>query len=322
MEPRSRAAGNPRRGVAMPESAQRRDVYLEQVLDNFGRFISNHYAVPSQVDMLAGTVQTSNTITPSITIPLSNMVASTIGTMTSNTHTFSGKSLSVMAGNTGQQNWNITTISDALALRNLRALYRYVIVPGVSDDQLMGKDGKGGEYTVPRHYDYYVNITPDPFFLLPPQCVICVNADRISDPKAPRFINQDLKVTEETAWLFWKNTDGTFSSKYHTLPANTPSMKYLGRHAGYELYIQEKDIDRLYRFLLFTLPVSEPVPPAGAKPVEAAAVPLPKPPRKPGVPPPAPALPPAGLGGGPAANPRGITPFFLPTPLGIQPQPQ
>jgi hypothetical protein len=303
------------------------DVYLEQVLDNFGLFISNRYAVPSQVDMLAGTVQTSNTITPSITIPLTNMVASTIGAMISNTHTFAGKSFSVMAGNTGQQNWNITTISDAMALRNLRALYRYVIVPGVSDAQLIGKDGKDGEYTVPRHYDYSVNITADPFFLLPPQCVICIQEEKITDPKSPRFINEDLKVTEETVWLFWKNADGTFSSKYHQnnpfppLPADTPKMKYLGRHAGFELYIQEKDLDRLYRFLLFTLPVSEPVPPAGAKPVEVVAVSPPKPPGKPAVRPPAP-LPPAGLGGGPAANPRGITPFFLPTPLGIQPQPQ
>jgi hypothetical protein len=143
------------------------DVYLQQVLDNFGRFIGNPYAVPSQVDMLAGTVQTSNTITPSITIPLSHMVASTIGTMTSNTTTFAGKSLSVMAGNTGQQNWNITTISDALVLRNLRALYRYQIVPGT---QLIK------EYVVPQHYDYYVNITPDPFFLLRPQCIISLSS--------------------------------------------------------------------------------------------------------------------------------------------------
>src|SRR5262249_8642582 len=92
---------------------------------------------------------------------------------------------------------------------------------------------------------------------------------------------------------------------YHSTQKN---MEYLGPHAGYELYIKRADVELLYKFMLFTLAVSEPVPPPGAKPAEVPPVkPPPKPSRKPAervVPPPTPAPPPTGMGGGPAANPR------------------
>lgn len=277
------------------------DFYMNEALDNFGRLISNPYAVPSQVDILVGTAQTSNSITPNLTFPLTHMFASAVGSTTSRTTTIAGASMGIMAADAWQQNWNITTISDANQLRNLQALYRHEIIAG-SDITT--------EYIVPVHYDYNASLVEDPFFRIPPHCVLCVPMDRQQDPKAKKALNPDL---EDPGWLFWQLPDGSFSSKTMTLPANTVDMRSLGAHSGYALYIRERDLPKLSKFLFFILPVTEPTPPSGAKP--------PPPPEHGGVAPKkgsAPAT--APLGGGPAANPR-MMPFGL-VPYGIQPQAQ
>ena len=46
-------------------------IHTNQVLENLSRFIDEPYALPSQVDITSGTIQTSNSITPTVTSPLS-----------------------------------------------------------------------------------------------------------------------------------------------------------------------------------------------------------------------------------------------------------
>jgi hypothetical protein len=310
------------------------DVYLRQALDNFGHIIKNDDAVPSQVDILAGTVQTTNSITPNLTFPLSSMVASAVAATTTKTTTTAGASLGIMAADNWQQNWNITTVSDANQLRNLRALYRYEIVANTKIEE---------EYHVPYHYGTSGILERDPFFLTRPQCVICIarnslqtidfsaapvivpdgngvrtpqelEADeeqkakeearkakltKLLDPNIEITLGKDFELNDDLkhdGWLYWKLGDGRFKSKKGEISLDESKMISLGIHDGYALYIQDKDRDNLARFLFFLLPVTEPTPAAG----------------KVGGP-----TPPPGAGGS-AANPR-MLPFALPQ-LGIQVQ--
>lgn len=118
-------------------------LYTKQVLENLSKFIDEPFATPSQLDFAAGTVQTSNSVTPTITFPLSTSVATAVGSATTKTTTIAGSSLGIGASDSWQQNWTVTPISDANTLRNLRALYRYVIY---------GTDLKS-EYNISRMFD-------------------------------------------------------------------------------------------------------------------------------------------------------------------------
>ena len=107
------------------------DLVTKQILHNISATLDNPYAVPSQVAVAAGTVQTSNSVTPTLTSPLSNTrtatntVAATITSAIATTVT--GKSLSVSANDVWQQAWTLDPVStDSDRARRLRALYRYV----------------------------------------------------------------------------------------------------------------------------------------------------------------------------------------------------
>lgn len=120
------------------------DVYTQQALDNLAKYIDDPYALPSQVDFTSGIVQTSNSIQPTLTLPLSTNIARTISgssTMAAAASTTSGfqkvttlagASLGLSASDAWQQNWTITPVIDGNDLRNLRAVYRYETVPGVN----------------------------------------------------------------------------------------------------------------------------------------------------------------------------------------------
>jgi hypothetical protein len=110
-----------------------------QVLLNLSRFIDNDAAVPAQLNISSGAASTTNSITPSVTAPLSNAVtatgaaAQTIAAATSTTRTDTlasvrnASTLSLNAGDTWTQNWNFAPVTDEGQLRRLRALYRYAI---------------------------------------------------------------------------------------------------------------------------------------------------------------------------------------------------
>jgi hypothetical protein len=204
------------------------DVYTRETLTNLSKFIDDPHAVPSFIDLSAGTVQTSNTITPAAGMPLTrSFISGPTGVVTSGT--LAGATFNVTAADTWQQNWNIGPVNDANTLRNFQALYRRAI--GYPDSNLKL------EYHPPWTMQKGV-LRPDPFSLQYPHCVICADG-----------INGKLK----SGWLY--AVGGPKS-----IPPNV-EMVDLGHYGYHELYMTKADYDAgvLSDFVFFMLPVTAPV---------------------------------------------------------------
>lgn len=204
------------------------DVYTREVLLNLSRFIDNPHAVPSFIDLSAGTVQTSNTITPSVGTPLSRSLTSgPTGALTSGM--LAGSTFNLSATDNWQQNWNVGPVNDANILRNFQALYRNAV--GFPDASLRS------EYRTPWAMKEG-KPTPDAFASQYPHCVKC-----------PDGLNPKLK----RGWLYW-NGEG-YSKR---LP--NEELVDLGHFGSHELYMTKADYKAgvLSDFVLFMLPVAEP----------------------------------------------------------------
>lgn len=218
-------------------------LYSQQVLDNLSTFIDEPFAVPSQSDIQSGTILTSNTVTPNITVPISSTfartVTSAVALTTAQTKTTAGAGGTLSASQGWQQSWNVTPLTDANTLRNLQALYRFVVY---SSDLRT-------EYHVPRLEDG-TNLVDDPYDLKEPQCVLCTPAHIINRRLVP-------------GWLYWTNEAGTNSNE-NPPPANTV-ITDLGVYGHHHLYMTRDAFTKGYlsNFLLFILPNAEPAQLAG-----------------------------------------------------------
>jgi hypothetical protein len=104
---------------------------------NLSKFFDDPYAVPSQVQLAGGSATTNNSVSPSITTPLSdsttitNTLASTVAAATSSTATNTNttnqlnKNTTISASDQWTQTWSIDPVTDPDQLRRLRALYRF-----------------------------------------------------------------------------------------------------------------------------------------------------------------------------------------------------
>jgi hypothetical protein len=207
-------------------------LYTRQALDNLSKYIDNPDGIPSQMDLLQGTVQTANSVTPSLSAPLSQAITSTgarAGALFTTTHTgvLAGASATLGASDTWQQNWNVVPLSDANTLRNLRALYRYVIYPDVS--------ALKAEYTVARVAEEK-QFVDDPYAISEPQCVLCTPKHNVN----PRL---------HAGWLYW--TPGN-------PPPSDTQIVDLGPHGNRQLFMTEHDYLNGYLsdFVLFLMPVA------------------------------------------------------------------
>jgi hypothetical protein len=207
-------------------------LYTRQALDNLSRYIDEPDAIPSQIDILQGTVQTTASLTPSVNFPLTQSITKTgmraAATLTT-THTdlLAGAAGSLGASDTWQQNWNVVPLSDANTLRNLRALYRYVVYPNVpllQAEYTVARIAKGGKFV------------DDPYAISEPQCVLCTPS---------HTPNQRLQA----GWLYW--TPG------HPPPPDTPIVD-LGIHGRHQLFMTAHDYINGYLsdFVLFLMPVA------------------------------------------------------------------
>ena len=213
-------------------------VYRHQVLSNFGRLLDEPYALPSQIDLATGTVQTTYSVTPSVTAPASSAVTKNgAGVVTQSV--LSGVGLSLNANDSWQQNWNVIPITDANTLRNLRAIYRYALFS-------MTYDEFKAEYHQPRSAAN--GISPDPYMLEEPQCVFCQKAPSKGSPK---YINPALR----SGWLYWTGSD--FSGREKLPP---PGALSLGQYGQHELFMLPEDYYKGYlsNFTLFVLPTAVP----------------------------------------------------------------
>jgi len=216
-------------------------LYTRQALDNLSKYIDDPNGIPSQMDILQGTIQTANSITPTLSVPLSQALTNTTvraATSLTTTHTgvLAGAGATVGASDTWQQNWNVVPLSDANTLRNLRALYRYVVYPDVS--------ALKAEYTVARLAagDKFVD---DPYAISEPQCVLCTSTHTVN----PRL---------HAGWLYW--TPGK-------PPPSDTQIVDLGTHGSRQLFMTEHDYLNGYLsdFVLFLMPVA-PLTAAGTPP--------------------------------------------------------
>ncbi len=205
------------------------DVYYRQTLLNLSRTIDDPSAVPSQVDLAAGTIQTTASVTPSATTPLGRSV--TRGATSAITgFSTAGTGASLSASDSWTQNWNISPITDADTLRNLRALYRYAVF--------------GGDIRQDYHPPHTAKGALDPYMLLQPHCVLC-----------GKKLEPNAKL-HGGGWLYWTNDFGVVAAT-HPPPPDAVDLGHYGRH---ELYLALEDYQQGYLsdFILFVLPVIEP----------------------------------------------------------------
>ncbi|WP_136615055.1 hypothetical protein [Bradyrhizobium sacchari] len=207
-------------------------LYTKQVLSNLSKYIDEPEGLPAQVDIAAGTVQTSNSVTPSITGPVSkSFTYGAAGLVTGSAA--AGASMTGTFADSWQQNWNVSPITDANTLRNLRAIYRYAVYQTNIEQ----------EYHVPRA-SIGGKLVANPYLSSFPQCVLC-------GPSHGR--NPKLRG----GWLYWTGPD--WRGLQNPPPADVPVVS-LGHYGAHELFMLKSDFDRGYLadFTLFVLPVSEP----------------------------------------------------------------
>lgn len=213
-------------------------LYEKQALNNFARTIDEPYAIPSQMDIQTGTITTSNSFTPSLNGPFtrgfSETLASAVAATRTHGATVAGGTASLQGSQTWQQNWNVLPLSDANTLRNLRALYRYVVYnTDLRQEFLIPRTNKNGKFVT------------DPYMIQYPQCVLCTSSEQVN----PRLRN---------GWLYWTNDPGAGSSN-NAPPSEVPTVD-LGHFGNHELYMTQADYVRGYLadFILFLLPNAEP----------------------------------------------------------------
>ena len=243
-------------------------VYTRQALANLSKIIDEPMAIPSQLDIPNGTIQTSNSVTPSITSPLSHATTENAAHVPTQFVT-AGAGATLNASDAWQQNWNVSPVIDANALRNLRALYRFVVYgSNLREEYHVSRVFKGGK------------LVPDPYFLKEPQCVLCGPS---------QAINERLR----SQWLYWTGV-GALGERP---PPSDVSVVDLGHYGNHELFMLRQDFlsGYLSDFTLFILPNAEPGAAAGAA-TPAAGRPAPSPNRPNFAPPPPPGIQPQGSG--------------------------
>ena len=102
------------------------DLIDEQVFYNLSKALFEGPGfIPAQVQIGAGTATTTNTISPSLSLPLGATVATPATAGNATTYSFAPPGLTLGLTNTGTQTWNTSPINDAGQFSRLRALYNF-----------------------------------------------------------------------------------------------------------------------------------------------------------------------------------------------------
>jgi hypothetical protein len=223
-------------------------IYVAQVLGNFAKFVDQPESLPSQATLQAGIIQTTNSLTPSISFPLSSMFASALGSTLTKTTTTAGASMTIGASVAWQQNFTVQPINDPFSLRDLGVLYRAVITgKGIKED-----------YQAPRVYDRHDQLVPDPYYLQEPLCVLCLN-----DPNKPPLSDNRKELLDKThlnpifsdlPWLYWIKASQPSATG---CPAAFEGWICIGTSDGYAFYVQKDRVQHLIDFILLTLPLPQ-----------------------------------------------------------------
>jgi hypothetical protein len=222
-------------------------VYVRQTLNNLSKFIDDPYAIPSQVIMAGGTIQTVNTVSPSVTFPVTSQLArmtqiAPTGVTQTSTNTAAGASGTVGGSNAASQNYTIAPLNDANILRNQQALYRHAV---------FGKPLRGN-YHVPRIF-FQDKFYDDPYQLQFPHCVLCAVEQGVFSGQPHPQVRANPALLPK--WLYW-DTD-----PYLNNLLSRGETVYLGHYGNHDLFMSRADYEAgaLTNFVMFTLPNTEPV---------------------------------------------------------------
>jgi hypothetical protein len=197
----------------------------------------------------AGTVQTVNTVNPSLTIPITAQIAKTAtdvatgavsstGITNTRVGTLSGTGAGVSATNTQQQNYTVAPPNDEISLLNQQALYKYAVW-----DVSLKDDYTPARVFVKNRFLY------DPFALQEPQCILCAKDQNKPFNANTMVTRKSLKVNDKLkgGWVHWDIS---------------PSDDFvdLGHYGNHELFISKEDFKSgaLTNFVLATLSYSSP----------------------------------------------------------------
>lgn len=228
---------------AVEVSSSLDSVYTRETLNNLSKFIDDPSAIPSQVMMSGGTIQTTNTVNPSISFPFGAQIARTTqaapaGLTLSSVNTLSGVGGNVSATNTATQNYNITPINDANTLRNQQALYRHAVW-GTPLDKYT--------YHVPMVF-FQDKFFPDPYDLQKPHCVLCADRQGVFSGLQHPAVHVNKALPPK--WLYWESDPNLDKLLAQGEPVD------LGHYGNHELLMSRADYNSgvLTDFVVFTLP--------------------------------------------------------------------
>jgi hypothetical protein len=102
-------------------------IYTSQVLANLHRLAEDRQVVPSLFVVMKGNIHTVNSITPGVSIPLGNQVTRTVAVGGVSQIVGSYNAFTLQGQEVWDQSWDIEPKQNTVALRQLRALYLYVL---------------------------------------------------------------------------------------------------------------------------------------------------------------------------------------------------
>ena len=116
---------------------------VQQVVQNIVKAYINEYAIPSQISVVSGNIQTTNSINPSVSFPFSSNITSAFGNglaaqnnLGSVVSNLNAPSTTIGSNNSWQQSYVVLPLTDADTLRRLNYLYRYAAGHITSGDLL------------------------------------------------------------------------------------------------------------------------------------------------------------------------------------------
>jgi hypothetical protein len=170
------------------------DLLSTQILHNFANFIDSRAALPAQLSISSGTATTTNTVTPSVSLPITqtlattNTLAVTAAAATSSTLTgqrvgsVSPITSNLSASNVAAQNWAYSPITDPYRMHRLAALYRLAVDWSADDDQ--------GEWKFKNHFPLVQKVKTHSV----PSCILGYYKDRNGYETASPVLSNSGKV--------------------------------------------------------------------------------------------------------------------------------
>lgn len=172
---------------------------MKQILYNLGEADRDgELFFPSQIIVSAGTAQSANSITPTVSLPLPGVTTTGSASSTTSATTlgstqqiaWGAPGISLGFSDSWQLNWGLTPRNDPDELSRLRALYRYATgnIPFDCRDKALAEGWLKTHYVMQGGRE-----TANPAFTQQPNCVLCQDSVPLQvKPQSKLEVNPDL----------------------------------------------------------------------------------------------------------------------------------